>query len=112
MADKPDIRVKLSPEGLSDVIAALRLVQSTSRTAAAGAAKDTTLLAGALKELKGLLPAIGLGAAVTGVIALGRRSLQSADEIGKIADRVGTTAERLSVLDFSARTADVSREQL
>lgn len=108
----PDIRVRLSPEGQAEVIAALRAIQKEGRGASESAAKGTGLVAAALREIKTLLPALGLAAAVTGIVALGRHSLQSADEIGKMADRVGTTAETLSVLDFGARTANVSREQL
>lgn len=112
MADNPEIRVRLSPEGQADVIAALRQVQREAGKASHASAGGVGLLNDALRELKALVPAIGLAAAVAGIFALGRHALQSADEIGKMGQRVGASAENVSALVFAAATADVTNEQL
>lgn len=108
----PDIRVRLAPEGAEEVIAALRKVQREGVVLGKSGAGGINAITGALSHLKTLLPALGFAGAVAGVVALGRGALNTADELGKMAQRVGTTSEQLSVLDFAAATADVSREQL
>jgi hypothetical protein len=108
----PEIRVKLTPEGVAEVAAALRQIQLQ---AGAASAKTSLAMGGmnsALQNLKTLLPALGLAAAVAGVIALGRNALNSASQIYLMGQRIGASAQNFSVLAFAAKTADVSQEQL
>src|SRR5574340_1040846 len=108
----PQIKVRLTPEGVSEVVAALRKVQQEGARAARKTGEPVGLLNAALTDLKALLPTLGLAAAAAGVIALGRNALRTADEIGKMAQAAGTSSENMSVLAFGAQTADVSNEQL
>ena len=112
MAQRDEIRVRLSPTGQKEVIAALRQVQAE----AAVAARRTQGVFGQLEKsilgLRRLLPTIGLAAITTGIVALGRNALNTADQMGKMATRVGATAEGLSVLNFAAATADVETSKL
>lgn len=107
----PDIRVRLSPEGVKEVIEALRRVQDAGKQANQKAAKEVGLVSQAVRELKSLLPTLGIAAAVTAMVALGRRSLQTADEIGKLQQRVGGTAQDLSALTFAFRTNGSSQDE-
>lgn len=108
----PDIRVRLSPEGVKEVLDALRTVQTQAeRTTRATAGGFSSVQRVAL-QLRNLLPAIGLAGVTAGVVALTRSALAAADATGKLAQQVGATAEGISVLQFAASTADVSTEQL
>jgi hypothetical protein len=107
----PDIRVRLSAEGVQEVVGALRQIANESKkTGEAG--KHFGVLGEALGELKELLPAIGIAVAVEGMIEMGKRALETADNMGKLAAKVGATTETLSVLSLAATTADVDQEKL
>jgi hypothetical protein len=110
MAD--DIRVRLSPEGVEDVLAALKKVRAGAGSAAKGAAKEVGVLKQAMEEIKELAPTIGLAAVILGVISLGKHALETGEHIRKMGQAVGATAEDLSVFRFASITADVSMEQL
>lgn len=116
MAQAPDIRVRLSAEGQQEVISAFRAVQNEANKLAKNAKGAFAGLGASLGplqgQLRGLLGALGLTAGAAGLVALGRNALNTADQMGKMADRVGTTAETLSVLTFAATTADVSQQDL
>lgn len=55
---------------------------------------------------------ISAGLSAAGIVALGRSAINAQDDIGKMAQRVGSTAEELSALSFSAKLADVPLETL
>lgn len=113
MAQQPDIRVRLSPEGVEDVIAGLRRLRKEGDASARKAGEGVGVLSQALAEVKRALPALGLAAAITGTLALGKSALTTADNIGKMGSRVGAASENLSVLDFAATAlADTTRETL
>lgn len=119
----PDVRVRLSAEGVAEVVAALKKVQSeavkASTTAGAAATKGASGIGSftsALGGLKGLLGAAGLVASVAGVVSsiksVGDQALQTADRLGDMAESVGTTPGKLSVLSNVAATSGLSIEQL
>ncbi len=108
----PDVRVRLSAEGVQEVVNALKRVQDEATKAGRGAAGGFGLFNGALLDLKSLLPKLGLAAAVAGMGALLKNALSTADGMGKLAQKTGATTETLSVLSLAATTADVSQEQL
>jgi len=119
----PDVRVRLSAEGVAEVVAALKKVQSeavkASTTAGAAATKGASGIGSftsALGGLKGLLGAAGLVASVAGVVSsikgIGDQALQTADRLGDMAESVGTTPGKLSVLSNVAATSGLSIEQL
>lgn len=108
----PDVRVRLSAEGVQEVVNALKRVQDEATKAGRGAAGGFGLFNNALLDLKSLLPKLGLAAAVAGMGALLKNALSTADGMGKLAQKTGATTETLSVLSLAATTADVSQEQL
>lgn len=111
----PDIRVKLSPEGTQEVLAAMRKVMADGKQMEAATKKSAGgvgLMNEALGDMKGLIPALGIAAGVQGLVSMGTHALETADGIGKMAQKTGLSAETLSVYSFAARTADVEQESL
>ena len=112
MAKDSEIRVKLSAEGVEDVVKALKKVERQAKASGDGAKKGIGGLNSALGDLDALIPTIGVGALVAGLGALVKRSLDAADAIGKLSARTGISAETLSVFSVGAKTADVEFSQL
>lgn len=111
----PDIRVKLSPEGTEEVLAAMRKVMAEGKkveAATKNSAGGVSMLNQALGDMKGLLPALGIATAVRGMASMGKQALDTADGMGKLSQKTGLTAETISVFSFGARTADVEAEAL
>jgi hypothetical protein len=108
----PDIRVRLSPEGVKEVIAALRQVQDEAKRGGRAAAGNISLISQAARELKAILPAVGLAAAVLGMKALAQQALKTADATGKLQQKVGGTVEEISGLTFAFRTNESDQEGL
>lgn len=119
----PDVRVRLSAEGTAEVVAALKKVQSeavkastSTGAAAAKGASGVGSLTSALGGLRGVLGAAGLVtsavAVVSSIRSVGGQALQTADRLGDMAESVGTTPGKLSVLSNVAATSGLSIEQL
>lgn len=108
----PDVRVRLSAEGVAEVVAALKKVQAEGeKTGKAGRRSFLDLnsvLGGTVNLLAGLGVAVGVGSFV-GFI---RKSAEAADQVGKLGQKVGASVENLSALNLAAATADVGTEQL
>lgn len=107
----PDIRVLLSAEGVQQVLAAFHQVQNAA-SAAQNATGGANVLGDALNDLKDLLPQLGIAAAITGMAGMAKQALETADAVGKLAQKTGLTAETISVYAFAAKTADVEQEAL
>lgn len=108
----PQIRVRLSPEGVADVIEALRRVTAETKQAQQLAGKGVGAINTALRELKSLLPAIGLAAVVGGFAAMTGNALRAADATGKLQQAVGGTVEEISGLTLAFRTNESNQDQL
>ncbi len=111
----PDIRVLLSAQGVEQVLAAFRNVQAEAQraqNATRNASGGANLLNEALGDLKTLLPQLGIAVAVTGLAAMVKQALETADGVGKLNQKTGLTAETISVYSFAARTADVEQKNL
>ena len=108
----PDIRVRLTPDGVREVTEALRKVQAEATIAQRKTASGLGAVTNALRGIKSLLPAIGFTAAAVGIAAIGRRALDTADNVGKLGQRAGASAENVSVLAFAGREADTDLSQL
>lgn len=105
---KPDVRVRLSAEGVKEVVDAFQKIQTEAKkTGSAGSSA-----AKGLGELDKLLPRLTFAAAVAGMTAMIKRSLDLADAAGKLSQKTGLSVETISTLSFAARTADLSQEQL
>jgi hypothetical protein len=113
MGNAPDVRVRLSAEGQAEVMAAFkRIQQEADRTkkAGGGGAAGVDKLTGALGGLKSMLGGLAAGAALAGIVALTKQSLDLADSLSKLNLKTGISTETLSTLSFGARTAAVSRK--
>jgi hypothetical protein len=104
------IAVRMSPEGMSEVIAMFRRVGAEGKRVQADAGKGVNVVTAALRDLKALIPVIGIAGVVGGFAALSRNSLKAADDIGKITQAVGGTAEEVSALSLAFRQNDSNQE--
>lgn len=108
MADsKSDIRVRLTAEGVADVIQALRKVQSEAGAASRGAEGGIKGLRTALGSLRGVLGGLGVATSIGGLVALGRAAFQSANEVIDGAKRLQVSAHEYSRLAEAAKTVNV-----
>lgn len=107
-----DIRVKLSAQGVEEVVRALQRVRTEARKTGKDSAKDFSLLNTAVDDFKSLLPGLSVAAAVTGIGAMVKEALDTADAMGKLSQKTGVSTEALSVLNIAAKTADASFEQV
>src|SRR5690606_32868893 len=113
MSTRPvDVAIRLSPQGLEDVSRAFKQVLGDINRAGREGQKSFGPLRAIAKDLKSLLPTIGIAGAVTGLIALTKTSLQAADAAGKTAASFGTTTETLTTLQFAAEGAGIENAQL
>lgn len=106
MARKPDVRVRLSAEGVAEVVSAMKRVQTEStRTATKGARGFrgfNNVLGGTAKLIGGLVIALGVRQFTRFI----RGAMDAGDQLNKTSKRVGATTEHLSALSLIARTAD------
>lgn len=107
----PDVRVRLTPQGVAEVIAALKKVVNEGKRANKESAKGVGVLTAAVKDLKRFLPALGVGAVVAGVVGLGRQALITADQMGKLADITGSSVENFSIFASVADKAGASLQE-
>jgi hypothetical protein len=114
MADQqqPDVRVRFSAEGIEEVIKAWRRIQTEGQKIGKTGPSALDAITAAGKRLIAILPAITFAGTITSLALLAKQSLDTADAMGKLAQKTGLTTETLSVLAFAARTADVEQEQL
>lgn len=108
----PDVRVRLSPEGIKEVIFALRQIEAESKKSRQAAGSGLSTIKAAVQDLKALLPTLGLAATVGGFLAMSKAALNTADATGKIQQAVGGTVEEISGLTLAFRTNDGSQESL
>ncbi len=101
----PDVRVRLSAEGIREVQQALSATQRQADRVNATSKRG-------FEDLRGAIRSLGAVAAVGGLAAFARSALNAADAAGKTAAAVGATVEEYSALAFASETADVSAEQL
>lgn len=107
-----DMQVRLSAAGVDEVVRALQRVQNQAQQTGKAAGKGMGLLNDALGDLKGLLPQLGVAAAVGGLVVMTKRALESADAIGKLSQKSGIGTQTLSALKLAGDLADASFEQL
>lgn len=67
---------------------------------------------GAASRLASILPALGVGISAAGFSAFVKSSIDAADEMNKLSQKVGLSVESLSALKYAGDLSDVSVEQL
>lgn len=108
----PDVRVKLSAEGVDEVVRALQKVNEAAKKTGKEGGAALTLMSEGAAALAAALPAISFGAVLAGIVTLTKNALDSADAIGKLSQKTGISTEALSVLNVAAQTANVGFDQL
>jgi hypothetical protein len=110
LASGRQIAVRMSPEGMSEVIAMFRRVGAEGKRLQNEGGKGVNAITSALRDLKTLLPVIGVASVVGGFLALSRNALKAADDVGKITQAVGGTAEEVSALSLAFRQNESNQE--
>src|SRR5262249_21378921 len=108
----PDVRVRLSAEGVDEIVRAFQKVAAAGKKSGGEGAKGLKLLSGALGDVAGLLPTITVAAGATGLALLVKDAIESADAMGKLSAKTGVSTETLSTLAFAADLADANFDQL
>jgi hypothetical protein len=108
----PDVRVRLSAEGVDEVVRAFQQVSAAAKKSGKDASVGMNVLKDALEGIKSILPAISVGAAVVGLSVLVKGALDTADAIGKLSLKTGISTENLSALRLAATVTDTSFESL
>lgn len=108
----PDIGVRLSAQGVSDVIAAFSRVRQEGKKTGTETAASLELINGALEQMKELLPAISFAIVVDKLVDIGLSAREAAENLGKLSDKTGASIGTLSALNLVAHDTEVSQESL
>lgn len=102
-----DVRIRLSPEGIAEVAAALRKVEREAKRANRESASGLAAIRKQVISIRGAVGGLGLGAATIGLSGLGTGAVRFADQIGEMSSRVGVATEDLSALAVAAKFAGI-----
>lgn len=108
----PDVRVRLSAEGVAEVVAALKKVQAEGEKTGKAGRRSFLDLNSVLGGTANLLAGLGIAVGVGSFVSFIRSSAEAADQVGKLGQKVGASVTNLSALNLAAATADVGTEQL
>jgi len=109
---KPDVRVRLSAEGVEEVVNALRKVALESRAAAKAPSEGFLDLNDILAGTSDLLAGLGLALSVAGFVNLVRGAVDGAAAIYGLGVKVGASTENLSALDLAAHMTGTTLDNL
>jgi hypothetical protein len=101
----PDVRVRLSAEGTAEVVSALKKVQAEGQKASAKQSRGFSGLNRVLGSTSSLLTGLGVALGVRQFQQWIRSSVDAADQIQKLGQKVGASTENLSALHLLARTS-------
>jgi hypothetical protein len=111
-----DVRVRLSAEGVAEVVAALRKVSAESAAAGSAGAKGFANFGSVLGGLKGALGALGIAATIASAVASLKQfalsGIQAADAMQRFQSRTGASQENLTALKLAADEAELSLEDV
>ena len=103
----PDVRVRLSAEGVAEVVEALRRIQGQAAKTAGAASTSFRGLNSTLGTIQRVLAGIGLVVSVASFVNLVREGSQLAESMQLAGVRIGTTTERASALALVAGEVDL-----
>jgi len=103
--NRVDTRVRLSAEGVQEVVKAFRQVEREG--ARSGRSVENTF-----KSLGRLLPAISFAAITAGLTALAKSTLGAIDDLSKLAQKTGVATETLTAYAHGANLAGANTETL
>lgn len=112
MSNPAEILVRLTPAGLKEVLDGIRQLRQESEKAGRQSRQGLTLLGDAARDLKQLLPQIGLAATGFAILSISKRALDAADATGKLQQKVGGVTEEISGLTHAFVTNNSSQDDL
>lgn len=108
----PDVRVRLSAEGVAEVVAALKKVQAEAEKASTKQSHGFLGLNRVLGSTSALLGGLGVALGVGQFRQWIQSSVNAADQIQKLGQKVGASTENLSALHLIARTSASSLDEM
>jgi hypothetical protein len=108
----PDVRVRLSAEGVQDVIAAFHKVQADAATAAQKAGHDFEGMNKVLEGTQHLLETLGVGISVGFLVDFVKKTAEAVEETTHLAFSLGSSVENFSALATQAKISGVDVETL
>ena len=103
---KPDVRVRLSAEGVAEVVGALKKISKESEKTGKGSGRHFKGLNNVLNRTKNLVGGMLAALSVRQLTRWIKSSIDATDAIAKMGTKVGASTENLSALNLVARTAD------
>ena len=97
----PEINVRLTADGVQDVVNAFKRVQQEAKETK----EKTALLSETMQQLGELMPVLSIGLAVEKMVELGKSAMESTVNIGRLAEKTGASVGTLSVLAMAAHDA-------
>lgn len=108
----PELAVRLSAQGVQDVVAAFARVRQEGTKTGVETSGALKALNGQLSSLTGLLPLLSAGVVASGLAHLSLQARENTENIGKLAEKTGGSVGTLSALALSAHDSEVSLEDL
>lgn len=108
----PDVRVRLSAEGVAEVVSALKKVQAEAAKTSGKQAAGFQGLNKVLGSTANLLGGLGLALGAASFQRWLKSSVDAADRMLELSQAVGTSTENISALNLIGRTAGVGLDQL
>ena len=116
MAPTPDIRVRLTPEGLNEIVAMLAKVRSESKRTGEGAAQGFVSFRKALEGVRGVLGALGVAVglveAIRGLKDLLETSSELTRELADAKEQLGGSTSGVVALAAAARITETDLSKL
>lgn len=107
MSSRADVRVRLTAEGVAEVVAALRHVQQQANAANRNTVSSLGAATGALRAFRSVLGALGVATSAAALIGFARSSFRTATEVINLSRQLGVSTEEFSRLVYWANSADV-----
>lgn len=102
----PDVSVRLTAEGVQDVVKAFQKIQQEAEKTgkgAHGAGEGAAYLKEQLAGIAEVLPALTVAAGVLGFVEMAKSAAESAVQVGKLEQKTGISAKTLSTFRFAAQ---------
>lgn len=115
MSTTPDVRVKLTAEGVAEVVNAFKRIQDEAekaRKAGDSGSGGLGKVGDTASKLKNILVGLGAVRVASTFVGMVKGSIELADTLGKLNQKTGVSVATLSTLSFGARTADVEQAAL
>lgn len=113
--NQPDVRVRLSAEGVQEVVNALKQVQQQARnsqTAVAGTSSSMSAMASELAGLRARMDAFAASAAVVKGLGLAQHLVESADATGLLSQKMGLSVESVSRMQYAFSSAGLAFDEM